>query len=249
MDHYRHYQLPLSVLNSAAPDIDHLSLAFYAISIIPTMKEMEIINFIVSPQIFTPPAIIPIDSEFSYLAKTVPQWPCLTEYTIRFSAIQPSGSWYFVRHPDDPLPDDVVNPLFNTVAYLEEFRTYPNDKAMNEMLGAAGKAKCKMPALRSLYIFAGMGSDLEFEATWCKAGKMYRADYHGIRIATQPLAMSKEAFLAGDRVYWSTATGRDWRPTRYIELMWASGANQAWFRRLRYLEDALQEGTVFSRGY
>lgn len=249
MDHYSHYELPPSVLNCAAPDIDHLSLAFYAISIIPTMREMEIINFIVSPQIFLPPAIIPTDSEFSYLAKTVPQWPSLTEYSVRFSAIRPSGSWYFVRHPDDPLSDDLVEPLPDTVAYHEGFRTYPNNKAIGAMLSAAGKAKCDMPTLRSLYIFAGMGSDLEFEATWCKSGKTYRADYHGIRIATQPLGMSKEAFLAGDRVYWSTATGRDWRPTRDIEIMWASGANQAWFRRLRYLEDALQEGAVFSRGY
>ncbi|KFY83822.1 hypothetical protein V500_09860 [Pseudogymnoascus sp. VKM F-4518 (FW-2643)] len=239
---------PPSILHSTAPEIDCLSLALYAISIIPTMKDMEILNFMVSPQLFQPPASIPADSEFAYLAKTIPKWPSLISYSIRFSTMRPSGSWYFVRHPDNPRPINFQTPDSDSDEYNETFRTYPDDESMNEMLSAAGKAKREMPVLQLLSLFAKIGGidSLDFEATWSKSGSLHYTDLEYNRIATQPLGMSKDAFLAGDRVYWCTGSGRDWRPTREVEEAWVGNGNQGWFKRFIFRPSALTYGgTLF----
>lgn len=234
---------PPSILHSAAPGIDCLSLALYAISIIPTMKEMEIHNFMVSSQLFQPPAIIPMGSEFAYLAKAIPQWPSLKTYSIQFSDIHPSGSWYFVQHPDNPLPYNFAAAGLLGYDEFTRSRTYPQDTAVNELLGAAGNAKRKMPALQMISLVSGLGgvdtwmdinrrARLEFEATWCKAGGLQSTDLTITRVVSQPLVVSKETFLAEDRVYWCTGPGRDWHPTREVEEAWTGNGNQQWFKRV-----------------
>lgn len=244
---YAHFEEPPSILHYEAPGIDHLSLALYAISITPTMEEMKIYDFIVSPQLFQPPATIPIGSEFAYLANAVPQWPSLKTYYVQFSIMRPSGSWYFVRHPDMSPSNDFVAPGHSDGGHEEIFRTYPDDEAMNEMLSAAGKAKRRMPALQMLSLFAIIHWEKYpmFEATWCKAGGLHDTDLNSARITTQPFGVSKEAFLAGDRVYWSTGSGRNWHPAREVQEVWTGDGNQRWFKRFSESIDGWLYGGEF----
>lgn len=205
------------------------------------MKEMKIRYLPVSPQLFQPPAIIPIGSKFAYLAKTIPQWPSLKIYSVQFSIMRPSGSWYFV-------PDNFVAPGHSDDGYGGRLRTYPDGEAMNEMLSAAGKAKHMMPALQMLSLFSLIEttSNSMFEATWCKAGGLHDTDLNSTRNLTQRLGMSKEAFLAGDRVYWSTGIGRDWRPTKEVQEAWTGNGNQRWFKRFLSSRDGwLHGGELF----
>ncbi|OBT63672.1 hypothetical protein VE03_06112 [Pseudogymnoascus sp. 23342-1-I1] len=144
---------------------------------------MAIDHFIISEQLFQPPANVPVDSEFAFLAKTVPRWPSLTKYSIEYSVVCPSGSWYFVPHPDN-----FRGP--NTNDRSDKVRTYPDDKAMNNLLGAAGKAKRNMPVLQMLSLIVKTKDDnWEFDATWFNTGLF--------RIASRPRYMTKEAFFAG----------------------------------------------------
>ncbi|KFY90973.1 hypothetical protein V498_05744 [Pseudogymnoascus sp. VKM F-4517 (FW-2822)] len=244
---YAHFEEPPSILHYKAPGIDHLSLALYAISITPTIEEMKIYDFIVSPQLFQPPATIPIGSEFAYLANAVPQWPFLKTYYVQFSIMHPSGSWYFVRHPDISLSNNLLAPGHFNDGHEEIFRTYPDDEAMNEMLSAAGKAKRRMPALQILSLFAiiQLAKCPMFEATWCKAGGLHDTDLNNARITTQPFGVSKEAFLAGDRVYWSTGFGRNWHPAREVQEVWTGNGNQRWFKRFSESIDGWLYGGEF----
>lgn len=117
------------------------------------------------------------------------------------------------------------------------------------MLGAAGKAKREMPVLQLLSLFAeigGMNDGLEFEATWSKLGSLHYTGFDYDRIAAQPLIISKDAFLAGDRVYWCTGSGRDWCPTREIEEAWVGDGNQGWLERFTSRRAGLEYGDTLS---
>lgn len=212
------------------------------------MEEMKIYDFIVSPQLFQPPATIPIGSGFAYLANAAPRWPSLKTYYVQFSMMRPSGSWYFVRHPDISPSNNFVAPEHFGDGHEEKFRTCPDDEAMNEMLSAAGKAKRRMPALKVLSLFAilQLPEHPMFEATWCKAGGLHDTDLNNTRIAAQPFGMSKEAFLAGDRVYWSTGSGPNWHPAREIQEEWNGNGNQRWFKRFWFsIDGPIYGGEVF----
>ncbi|KFX96812.1 hypothetical protein V490_03128 [Pseudogymnoascus sp. VKM F-3557] len=204
-DYYQHEEAP-STLHPISPEVDFLSLALHAISTIPTLEEMKIDNFIISQQLFQPPAIIPTSSAFGYLGKTTPRWPHLRKYELHFCSMHPSGSWYFVKHPDDP----------HTYDENGKFRTYPDDKSMNDLLGAAGKAKRNMPSLQKLSLIAETGKDSwEFDATWLKrVPSIYR-------ISSRPLIMLREAFYAGGDPYRYAPYERDWYPTKEVEDAWA----------------------------
>lgn len=190
-----------------------------------------------------------MNSEFAYLAKTIPRWPSLTTYSIQFSEIRPSGSWYFVQHPDNPFSHGFGAYGPHGYGRLRKLRTYPHNEAMGELLCSAGKAKLKMPALQMISLCCGLGGNdiwsihtsdnLEFEATWCKAGTLHGTDLKTTRLVSQPLGVTKESFLAGDRVYWCTGPGRDWRPSREIEEDWVGNGKQGWFKKLFYGELAL----------
>lgn len=213
-------------------DTDHFSLALYAVSLIPTLKTIDLTGpIMISPQIFQPPAAL--DSVFASLANKAPQWPSLTTYSANFSTVHPSGSWYFVRHPDNPVPHDFVIPLepeFDSDRGTEMFRTYPDDEAMDELLAAAGKAKHNMPALQMMSLTASLSlehsENAEFEAVWFKAGQK---DYLDHRLTEQPVEVGNETFIGGDHVYWWTGKGGDWRPKREVEKAWVGEGNQQWF--------------------
>ncbi|KFY34375.1 hypothetical protein V494_06825 [Pseudogymnoascus sp. VKM F-4513 (FW-928)] len=207
---YCHCHEPASILRHSTPDIDFFCLALYAISVIPTMKEMGIHNFLISEQLFQPPANIPMDSEFAYLAERTLKWPSLIVYSIQFSCRHPSGSWYFVRHPDNP-------PVPHNHASCK-FRTYPNNKPMNNLLGAAGKAKCNMPSLRVLSLVAHTGDDdWQFQARWSNTG-VYK-------IGSRPLFVPEEGLCPGGKPYRYIPTERDWYPEKGVEDAWAGRKN------------------------
>ncbi|OBT65962.1 hypothetical protein VE03_03138 [Pseudogymnoascus sp. 23342-1-I1] len=223
------FQDPPSILLS---DIDHLSLALYAISLIPTLKTIDLTGpIMISSQLFQPPAAL--DSAFASLASKVPQWPSLMTYSVNFSTVQPSGSWYFVRHPDNPVPHDFVappEPEFDSDHGTEMFRIYPDDEAIDELLGAAGNAKHNMPALQMMSLTASLSlehsENAEFEAVWFKAGQKNYLDH---RLTEQPVEVGSETFIGGDHVYWWTGKGGDWRPKREVEKAWVGEGNQQWF--------------------
>lgn len=183
----------------------------------------------ISPQLFQPPAIL--DPVFANLVNTTPHWPSLTTYSADFSVVHPSGSWYFVRHPDNPVPLDFVVPLERELEWERGkhlFRTYPDDKAMNALLGAAGKARHNMPALQMMSLIAKLedrdGS--HFEAVWLKAGQKQHLDDG---YTEQPVEVGIEAVLRDDHVYWWTGKGCDWRPKREVEEVWVGDGNQQWY--------------------
>lgn len=191
-----------------------------------------------------------MDSEFAFLAKTIPRWPSLMKYTVQFSDIHPSGSWYFVLHPDNPLSHGFGAPGPHGYEPFRRLRTYPHNESISELLYAAGKAKQKMPALRMISLCCSLGGNdiwrldkrdsLEFEATWCKAGRLHRTDLNERRVVSRPLGVTKETFLAGDRVYWCTGPGRDWRPSREIEEDRVGNGNQGWFKKWFYSQLELE---------
>lgn len=211
------------------------------------MEEMKIYNFIFSPQLFQPPATLPIGSEFAYLTNAVPQWPSLKTYYVQFSTMRQSGSWYLVRHPDISQSNDFVAPGHSDDGHEEIFRTYPDDEAMNEMLSAAGKAKRRMPALQMLSLFAIIhwAKYPMYEATWCKTGGLQDTDLNNTMMVTQPFGMSKEAFLTGDRVYWSTGSGQNWHPAIEVQEVWTGNGNQRWFKRFSASIDGWLYGGEF----
>ncbi|KFY14989.1 hypothetical protein V492_02294 [Pseudogymnoascus sp. VKM F-4246] len=223
------FQDPPSILLS---DIDHFSLALYAISLIPTLKTIDLTGpIMISPQLFQPPTAL--DSEFASLANKPPHWPSLMSYSANFSTVQPSGSWYFVRHPDNPVPHGFVVPLEpepDSDRGTEMFRTYPDDEAMNKLLAAAGQSKHSMPALQMMSLTASLSlehsENAEFEAVWFKAGQKNYLDH---RLSEQPVEVEKEAFIGRDHVYWWTGKGGDWRPKREVERAWVGEGNQQWF--------------------
>ncbi|KAL5351526.1 hypothetical protein ACLOAV_003385 [Pseudogymnoascus australis] len=242
---YQLQNLP-SVLLS---DTDHLSLALYAISLIPTLRTIDLSGpIMISSQLFQPPASL--DPAFASLASKAPQWPSLTTYSANFSAVHPSGFWYFVFHPDNPVPHDFVIPLqleFDGDHGRGMFRTYPNDEAMDELLGAAGKAKHNMPALQMMSLTASPNlehsENAEFEAVWFKAGQKHYLDH---RLTEQPVEVGSEAFIKGDHVYWWTGKGGDWRPRREVEKAWVGEGNQQWFNG--YPEEDMDEDDEYD-GY
>ncbi|OBT95472.1 hypothetical protein VE01_05177 [Pseudogymnoascus verrucosus] len=231
------FQEPPSILLS---DIDHFSLALYAISLIPTLKTIDLQGpIMISPQLFQPPAAL--DSAFASLANRAPQWPSLRTYSAIFSTVRPSGSWYFVRHPNNPVPHDFVAPLepeFDSDRGTEMFRTYPDDEAMDGLLAAAGKAKQNMPALQMMSLTASLSlensEDAEFEAVWFKAGQKNYLDH---RLTEQPVKVGNETFIGGDHVYWWTGKGGNWRPKRKVEKAWVGEGNQQWFKGYPQEED------------
>ncbi|KFY17143.1 hypothetical protein V492_00876 [Pseudogymnoascus sp. VKM F-4246] len=177
---YCHCHEPASNLRHSTPDIDFFCLALYAISVIPTMKEMGIYNFLISEQLLQPPANIPMDSEFAYLAERTLKWPSLINYSIQFS-----------YNPPEP---------HNHASC--KFRTYPNNKPMNNLLGAAGKAKCNMPSLQVLSLVADTGDDdWQFQARWSNTG-VYK-------IGSWPLFVPEEGLCPGGKPYRYIPTERD----------------------------------------
>jgi hypothetical protein len=225
-------------------ETDHFSLALYAISLIPTLKTIDLTGpIMISPQLFQAPAVL--DSAFASVASKTPQWPSLTTYSANFSTVRPAGSWYFVRHPDNPVPPGFVAPLEpepNSDRGTEMFRTYPDDEAIDELLAAAGEAKYNMPALQMMSLTASLSlehsENAEFEAVWFKAGQKNYLDH---RLTEQPVEVGNETFIRGDHVYWWTGKGGDWRPKREVERVWVGEGNQQWFKGYPQEEEEEEE--------
>lgn len=147
--------------------------------------------------------------------------------------LPPSGSWYFIRHPNNPVPLDFApppepDPDSDDYVYFEPFRTYPDDTAVNDLLAAAGRARLCMPSLRSLYLYADMKDRPrgQFYVSWDKGGVKSYMDY---RLDLLPIPGGKEDFLRRDHVCWLTGEGGDWRPSTEVQELWVGDGVQQYF--------------------
>lgn len=140
------------------------------------------------------------------------------------------GSWYFLLCKDYDFDIDRFAFSYWTSfdSSCDGFSVQPDDIPMNELLGAAARARREMPALQEMSLTSGSGGTFgpTFTATWIKAKTRH---YFDRRLEVQPVTVGNDVFLAGDHVYWYTGTTGRWRPTSEVEEAWVGSGNQRWF--------------------
>lgn len=202
---------PRNILLPSCPT-DHLSISLRKFSCQPFLTHVSLNG----PVLISPSLFWPCNTTEPSSSTNLPFWPTLLHLSVYLNIATPSGSWYFIKNPAEPVQDAAVS------FFGSSYRTYPNDETMTPLLVAMGRATSRMPALRQMSVVAPKALP-PMIITFGPQSAMFYFDFYGEGIKKRA-TFEKPGNEQGPRAVF-TAGGK-WRPAAEVETAWREARGQ-----------------------